>query len=98
MTMIKLSEHDEEDPNAPPPRAKPNDPIAKFLAECGEEGIARTVLSFFGETRGKGDLRGATKAELLAVGLELKVLRKWNNHWNQDYWGVQVDENGDLIG
>jgi hypothetical protein len=97
MTMYKLCEHDEEDPLAPPPRAKPNDPIAKFFVECGEEGIARTVLSFFGETRGKGDLRGATKAELLAVGLELKVLRKENNKWNQKHWGVKVDGNGDVI-
>ena len=100
MTMVKLCEHDEEDPNAPPPRAKPNDPISKFLVECGEEGIVRSILSFFGETRGKGDddLRGATKAELLEVGLELKVLRKESNINNQTYWGVQVHANGKVIG
>jgi hypothetical protein len=101
MTMVKLCETDEEDPLAPPPRAKPNDPIAKFLAECGEEGITRTVLSFFGETRGKGELRGAAKAELLGVGLELKVLRKevnGNHTWgNQKHWGVQVDDNGEVV-
>ncbi|GMH53898.1 hypothetical protein TrRE_jg960, partial [Triparma retinervis] len=98
MTMVKLCEHDEEDPKAPPPRAKPNDPIAKFLVECGEEGIVRTILSFFGETRGKGDLRGATKAELLAVGLDLKVLRKENNADNSRHWGVRVHANGEIIG
>ena len=96
MAMITLCEHDEDDPNAPPPRAKPNDPVAKFLAECGEEGIVRSILSFFGETRGKGDLRGATKAELLGVGLELKVLREENNTKNQEYWGVEVDHNGEV--
>jgi hypothetical protein len=97
MAMYKLCEHDEEDPNAPPPRAKPNDPIAKFFVECGEVGIARTILSFLGETRGKGDLRGATKDELRAVGLELKVLRKEFNNWNQSQWGVKVDDNGEVI-
>jgi hypothetical protein len=96
MAMIKLCFVDEDDPNAPPPRAKPNDPVAKFLAECGEEGIVRSILSFFGETRGKGDLRGATKAELLGVGLELKVLREENNTKNQEYWGVEVDHNGEV--
>ena len=66
----------------------------------GDTGIGRHILSFFGETRGKGDLRGATKDELLAVGLELKVLRKENNkhNWNQGYWGVRVHANGEVIG
>ena len=96
MTMIKLCETDEKDPLAPPARAKPNDPISKFLVEkcMGDTGIGRHILSFFGETRGKGDLRGATKAELLAVGLELKVLREENNLHNEVHWGVEVDDNG----
>ena len=99
MAMTELCNVDEDDPNAPPARAKPNDPISKFLVEkcMGDTGIGRHILSFFGETRGKGDLRGATKAELLAVGLDLKVLREENNHLNQDYWGVEVDENGDVL-
>ena len=99
MAMTKLCFVDEDDPNAPPARANPNDPISKFLVEkcMGDTGIGRHIMSFFGETRGKGDLRGATKAELLAVGLELKVLRKENNEWNQEFWGVQVDGNGEVI-
>ncbi|GMH59569.1 hypothetical protein TrRE_jg5906, partial [Triparma retinervis] len=70
MAMTKLCFFDEKDPNAPPARAKANDPISKFLVEkcMGDTGIGRHILSFFGERRGKGDLRGATKAELLAVG------------------------------
>ena len=100
MAMTKLCYVDKDDPLAPPPRAKPNDPISKFLVErcMGDTGIGRHILSFFGETRGEGDLRGATKAELLAVGLELKVLGKASNQWNQVYWGVQVDENWGSIG
>ena len=99
MVMTQLCFIDEDDPNAPPARAEPNDPISKFLVErcMGDTGIGRHILSFFGETRGKGDLRGATKAELLAVGLELKVLRKEVNGDNQEYWGVQVDDNGEVI-
>jgi hypothetical protein len=99
MAMTELCSVDEDDPNAPPARAKPNDPISKFLVEkcMGDTGIGRHILSFFGETRGKGDLRSATKAELLTVGLELKVLREENNEWNQRYWGVKVDEDGNLI-
>ena len=71
-----------------------------FLAEkgCGEIGFARTLLSFCPqfqlEMRGKGDLRGATKAELLAVGLELKVLREEDNLVNGEHWDVQVDASG----
>ena len=102
VTMIKLCETDEDDPLAPPPRAAPRkyDPFMKFLVEKSDgTGIVRGVLSFLqGETRGKSDLRGATKAELLSVGLELKVLRKENNTCNQEFWGVRVHANGVLVG
>ena len=96
--------------NPPPPestipaRATTSDPIMNFLAEkgCGEIGFAHHLLSFCPqfqlERRGRGDLREATKAELLEVGLELKVLRKENNEDNQKYWGVQVNGNGEVIG
>jgi hypothetical protein len=96
--------------NPPPPestipaRATTSDPIMNFLAEkgCGEIGFAHHLLSFCPqfqlEKRGKGDLRGATKAELLAVGLELKVLRKEHNDRNQDHWGVRLHANGEFIG
>jgi len=67
--MLKLCVIDKKKPLIPP-RATPNDPIMKFLVEFGEGGIARTVLSFFGEKLGKGGIRGATKAKLLAVVLE----------------------------
>ena len=99
IVMTKLCFVDEDDPNAPPARAEPNDPISKFLVErcMGDTGIGRHILSFFGETRGKGDLRGATKAELLTVGLELKVLRNENNDYNQEHWGIKVDHNGKVI-
>jgi hypothetical protein len=100
MVMTELCFVDEDDPNPPPARAEPNDPISKFLVErcMGDTGIGRRMLSFFGETRGKGDLRGAFKAELLAVGLELKILMKESNQWNQEYWGVKVNKNGEIIG
>ena len=99
VTMFKLCETDEEDPLALPARAKPNDQIMEFLVENGDgTGIVRGVLSFLqGETRGKSDLRGATKEELLAVGLELKVLREENNVENQRTWGVNVDDSGEII-
>jgi hypothetical protein len=86
--MFKLCEVDKDDPLAPPPRAFPNDKIMKFLVEYGEGGIARTLLPFLpGGTEGKGDLRSATKAELLAVALELNV--KINEYNHDDYWGVE---------
>lgn len=95
--MFKLCEIDDKDKSYMQPRATPNDPIMEFLVERGEGGVARTVLSFMrGEERGKGDLRRATKAELLAVGLELKVLREVYNSRNKEFWGVQVDDNGEV--
>ena len=94
--MFKLCEINKDKPHMQP-RATPNDPIMQFLVERGEGGVARTVLSFMrGEERGKGDLRRATKAELLAVGLELKVLREVYNSRNKEFWGVQVDDNGEV--
>ena len=95
--------------NPPPPnstipaRATTSDPIMNFLAEkgCGKIGFAHHLLSFCPqfqlEKRGKGDMRGATKAELLAVGLELKVHRKENNQLNERYWGVRMHANGEVI-
>jgi hypothetical protein len=103
IVLVKLA-------NPPPPestipaRATTSDPIMNFLAEkgCCEIGFARHLLSFCPqfhcETRGKGDLRDATNSELLAVGLELKVLRKENNDKNADHWGIEVDDNGEIIG
>ena len=112
IVLLKLASPPPPDSTIPP-RATTSDPIMEFLAEkgCGEKGFAHHLLSFCpqfcGEKRGKGDLRGATKAELLAVGLELKVLRKENNRGhgghhleddgsNDQYWGLKVDENGEV--
>ena len=86
-----------------PPRATPNDPIMKFLVAegCGKLGFARHLLSFLpqfeGQERGKGDLRAASNAELLLVGLELKVLRKEENVWNERRWGVKVNADGEVF-
>jgi hypothetical protein len=84
MAMVKLCETDEEDPFAPPPRARPNNPMMKFIVECGEEGIVRSILSFLGESRGRGDLREVSKPELRAVGVELKVLRLNNSKCDEE--------------
>ena len=103
-TIILLKLANPPPPNSTiPARATTSDAIMNFLAEkgCGEIGFAHHLLSFNPqfqlEKRGKGDLRRATKAELLAVGLELKVLREENNEENQQYWGVEVDDDGEVI-
>ena len=46
---------------------------------------------------GKGDLREASKAKLLEVGLELKVLRMENNGANIKQWSMIVDDKGKVI-
>jgi len=62
-----------------------DDPIWGFVAgpECG---MAEFILSFMrGVKVGKGDLRQASKAKLLEVGLELKVLRMEKNDANMSH-------------
>jgi hypothetical protein len=101
LALLKLCNKEEDDDT--PARASTSDPIMKFLVEkgCGKVGFAAHFLKFLPQfhfkKRGKGDLSGATKAELLDVGLELKVLRKENNDENQNHWGIRVDENGEII-
>ena len=46
---------------------------------------------------GKGDFREASKAKLLKVGLELKMLRMDSNENNTRHWGVVVDDKGKVI-
>ena len=75
------------------------DPIWAFLAGPGRD-FAKLVLSFnLGVKVGKGGLREASKAKLLEVGLELKVLRMENNGLggNMGHWGVIVDDESEVI-
>jgi len=56
-------------------RATTEDPLWAFLLGTGRD-LAKPVLSFkLGVKVGKGDLRKTSKAKLLEVGLELKVLK-----------------------
>jgi len=78
-------------------RASTNDPLWAFLAGPGRD-LAKLVLCFkLGVKDGKGDLREASKAKLLEVGLELKVLRMEHNFANIGWWGVVVDGEGTVI-
>jgi hypothetical protein len=75
-------------------RTTTEDPFWAFLAGQGRN-IARLVLSFkIGVKFGKGDLREASKAKLLEVVLELKVLRMENNGYNMMCWRVVMDGEG----
>jgi hypothetical protein len=71
--------------------------LASTRGAWGIRASEGTYCPSSGRRGGEGDLRSATKAELLTVGLELKVLREENNEWNQRCWGVKVDEDGNLI-
>jgi len=78
-------------------RATTEDPLWAFLAGPGRD-LARLVLYFkLGVKVGKGNLGEASKAKLLEVGLELKMLRMENNRWNMGHRGVVVDEEGKVI-
>ena len=74
-------------------RATTKDFIWDFLAGSGRD-MAKLILSFKpGVKVKKGDLREASKAKVLEVGLELKVLRKEVNGWgNMAHWGVIVGD------
>jgi hypothetical protein len=102
LALLKLCNKEEDDDT--PARASTSDPIMKFLVEkgCGKVGFAAHFLKFLPqfhfEKRGKGDLRGKSKDELLEVGLELKVLTEENNNLgNAEHWGVRVDSNGEFV-
>jgi len=78
-------------------RATTEDPIWAFVAGPGRD-LAKLVLSFkLGVKVGKGDLRETSKAKLLKVGLELKVLRMESNLWNLLQWVALVDGEGMVI-
>ena len=77
-------------------RASTEDPIWPFVAGPGWD-LAKLVLSFkLGVKVGKGDPREASKAKLLEVGLELKVLRMEINDLNMEIWRAIVDDVGKL--
>lgn len=58
-------------------RCTPHDILSNFLFE--NEDPAKHILSFFGEKRGKGDLRDASVEKLHAVALELNS--SYKGHW-----------------
>ena len=78
-------------------RASTEDPIWDFVAGPGRD-MANLILFFkLGVKVGKGDLREASKAKLLEVGLELKVLRMEDNRNNMRHWRAVVDSEGKVI-
>jgi len=78
-------------------RATTGNPEWAFLAGPGRD-LARLFFSFkLGVKVRKCDLREASKAKLLEVGLELKVLRIENNRDNMGHLGAIVDEEGKVI-
>jgi len=75
-------------------RATTEDLIWAFVAGLGR-GMAKLILSFKpGVKVAKGDLREASKAKLLEVGFELKVLRMENNEENMKHWKAVVEDEG----
>jgi len=79
-------------------RATTNDPVMRFLAGSGGGDIANVIFSFVNPMmRGRGDLREASKASLLLLGLELKVLDRYDNGFNQTYWGAIIDDEWKVI-
>ena len=79
-------------------RASTDDPLWAFVAGPRRD-VAKLIISFkLGVKVGKGDLREASKAKLLKVGLELKELKMENNGSNMVIWGLIVDGEGKIIG
>ena len=56
-----------------------NDRLANFLFKSPDP--ASYILSFFGEKRGKGDLRDVSKYELYPVALEMDAQSKYHLWW-----------------
>lgn len=76
--------------------ASTDDPIWAFIVGLGDD-ITELVFSFkFRAKRGKGDLRGASKAKLLEVVLEMGLHTRFNKE-NMECWGVIVDCMGEVI-
>lgn len=69
--------------------------LANFL--FNNEDPARHILSFFGMNWGEHDLRKASKQRLLEIGLQKKVLREETNEENGEFWGVKVNEDGEVV-
>jgi len=93
-TQCMLTLSNTQDEGAGTLRATTNDPIMDFLSGPARS-LAGLVLSFkLGVKVGRGDMRKASKAKLLAAGLEMKVLRMETNWTYQTFWGVVVDDEG----
>jgi len=95
--MIKLCNWRIDKKTEDNPRCWPVDPVSKFMFKYKDAGVISHILSFFGEKRGYGDLRGATKEDLLELGLQEKVLREDMNKFNAAFWGVRVDKEGAAV-
>ena len=101
VTMLKLCERDDKDPNVPP-RATPNDAVMKFLVEkgCGKFGFGRHVLSFVYGERGEGDLRGVKKERLLQSALKFNLIPAGIDsigaHMIRQFWSVHVGTDGKI--
>lgn len=78
-------------------RCEPIDPISKFMFKNKDAGVTSHILSFLGEKRGYGDLRGGSTERFLEVALVLGVLRKESNVFCRLLWEVKVDEEGEVI-
>jgi len=73
----------------------------------GTRNCVLVLFSKLGVKVGKGDLRDTSKAKLLEValelkvllevGLELRVLKSELNGYNQRHFGAIVDEEGNII-
>jgi len=78
-------------------RALIEDPTWAFVTGPGRD-MAKFILSFACRVKvGKGDLRKESKAKLLEVGLELKVLRMEADGHHMEHWGLGVCDGGKVI-
>eukprot|EP00520_Triparma_pacifica_P001530 CAMPEP_0118655860 /NCGR_PEP_ID=MMETSP0785-20121206/13172_1 /TAXON_ID=91992 /ORGANISM="Bolidomonas pacifica, Strain CCMP 1866" /LENGTH=307 /DNA_ID=CAMNT_0006548663 /DNA_START=90 /DNA_END=1009 /DNA_ORIENTATION=- len=93
MTLLKLCDYHNEN-ETEEVRCEPLDGVGKFLLQHKDGGVTSHIFSFFGEKRGLGDLRNATKALLLAVGLDRNVLRREHNTHIDRVFGIRVNREG----
>jgi len=85
--MLKLSNWHMDKKTGGDPRCWPVDPVSKFMFKHKDAGVISHILSFFGEKRGYGDLRGVSNERLWEIGLEFRVLRKEYNYPGLGYLG-----------
>ena len=78
-TSIKLSNWHHDKNTGSDIFCLPVDPVSTFMFKYKGAGVTSHIFSFFGEKRGCGDLRNATKERLLELGLQKKLLRAEEN-------------------